>query len=148
MFPQTVQVGRKFVEVPALEKSGENWTTYCEKLTEAACILGVTSYLSGTQPEPFDLLRDVKILRIIHSTVPARVHHQLTKLNSASECFKTLKILFGGSITTATTTVPHERCDAEPQVAARTPKPFVGITYEDNRERVDYISTHHFRARS
>ena len=24
----------------------------------------------------------------------------------------------------------------------------VGITYEDNRERVDYISTHHFRARS
>ena len=24
----------------------------------------------------------------------------------------------------------------------------VGITYEDNRERVDYISMHHFRARS
>ena len=74
---------------------GENLTTYCKKLTEAARILRVTSYLSGTQPEPFDLLRDVKILRIIHSTVPAGVHRQLTKLNSASECFKTLKILFG-----------------------------------------------------
>ena len=26
--------------------------------------------------------------------------------------------------------------------------PSVGITYEDNHERVDYISMHHFRARS
>ena len=29
-----------------------------------------------------------------------------------------------------------------------SPLDIVGITYEDNRERVDYISTHHFRARS
>ena len=33
-------------------------------------------------------------------------------------------------------------------VDVRVPGFDVGITYEDNRERVDYISTYHFCARS
>jgi hypothetical protein len=36
MADQTIQVGKKIVEIPVLEKDGENWTTYREKLTEAA----------------------------------------------------------------------------------------------------------------
>ena len=105
MAEQTIRVGKKFVEVPVLETDGQNWTTYREKLTEAARILKVASYLSGPRPDPFNPLHDVKIKKILVTTVEIPLFIQIIKLATAHECLERLKTLFEGSMATSTVVV-------------------------------------------
>jgi hypothetical protein len=141
MADQTIQVGKKIVEIPVLEKDGENWTMYREKLTEAARILKVASYLSGPRPDPFNPLHDVKIKKIIVTTVDISLFIKLIKLGTAQECFDKLKTLFDEP----TATVVHDiRTSDTVRVAVHPARPRTDNVYKvsnESRRRTDLLGT-------
>ncbi|KAF8834329.1 hypothetical protein BDN67DRAFT_985402 [Paxillus ammoniavirescens] len=81
-------------EIPALRTDRQNWSAWRANLEQAVNKLGISAYLSGMTPNPYDEQASALAKCTIASSVPDSLFLQILHFKSARECFKTLKILF------------------------------------------------------
>ena len=115
-------------DIPQLATDGRNWSTWCKSVENVIKSAGLYSYFDGTVSEPNRQLEATAKL-ILASGIPDSIFGSLLYLETAHDYYKYLTNRFDKS----TVQPLQERlrklegcCDAEPQVAARTQKPFDG----------------------